>query len=277
MTDKPDRETWDLAMQVEQLLEGTLPATDAAELQNRIREEAATREYVARLLRLHGEMKASVRDRTRDPNLSFPLPPTALLPHRRLHPLWFICAAILALAATMVFTFRNAGSPAGEISATLEQSKFCRWGESSLPTTEGASLTAGHYELAEGMARFRFANGTTVVLEGPSYIEIVDGNRCRLRKGSLMAEVPSGADGFTVEIPGITISAGGSQFGVSADGSGKYVIQAIRNEIGVSPANGSPHVVREGERLTEDQDDPRNLPALRSSESANLALSPAVL
>lgn len=273
MKEKPDRITWDLAMSVERLLEGRLSPDETVILQDRIREEPSTREYVARLLRLHGEMKASVRDRTRDLNLSFPVTPPAPAP-RRIHSGWLFGIAIAAiLAAFVIPVVRKFMQP--EISAVLIRSKFCRWDETSQPTIEGSSITAGHYALAEGMASFRFSNGTVVVLEGPSVLEIIDGDHCRLRKGSLMAEAPAGSD-FTVEVPGIAISAADSQFGVSADGNGKYVVQAIRNPVKATTSDGTTTTVVEGDRFTDD-DDPRNLPPHRSSESANLALSPSVL
>ncbi|HEY1170829.1 MAG TPA: FecR domain-containing protein [Verrucomicrobiae bacterium] len=99
--------------------------------------------------------------------------------------------------------------------ATLIQAENCKWGPSELPTVQNAKLQAGTLSLLEGMATLRFENGTTLFLEAPTTIKLVDAMRCQVQEGSLVADVPPTARGFTVYTPELKAVDKGSRFGVT--------------------------------------------------------------
>jgi hypothetical protein len=93
-------------------------------------------------------------------------------------------AACLTLALAAI-PLRQDGSV-----ATLIRAQQCQWAGSSLPTNEGARLKPGMLDLIEGLAVLRFDSGAELVLEAPATLEVLDAMNCKLRRGTLVAEVP---------------------------------------------------------------------------------------
>jgi hypothetical protein len=83
--------------------------------------------------------------------------------------------------------------------ATLVQAENCKWAGSDLPTAVNSRLGAGTLALVEGIATLEFKNGAKVTIEAPAKLQIFNAMHCRLIEGSLTAEVPEPAHGFTVD------------------------------------------------------------------------------
>ena len=107
-----------------------------------------------------------------------------------------------------------------DIVATLTSTKAAKWAGGTLPTADGAQLTAGRLHLAEGNARLTFAQGAEVSLEGPAVLELVSRDRCVLVSGRLVANVPKEAIGFVVVTDAAELTDLGTEFGVNVGGSG---------------------------------------------------------
>ena len=110
-------------------------------------------------------------------------------------PVWWRYVATAAAAACLTLAFawipvRRDGSV-----ATLIRAQQCQWAGSSLPTNEGARLKPGMLDLIEGLAVLRFDSGAELVLEAPATLEVLDAMNCKLRRGTLVAEVPPQAKG----------------------------------------------------------------------------------
>ncbi len=99
--------------------------------------------------------------------------------------------------------------------ATLVKVQHCKWGSSDLPTKEQSKLGAGVLVLLEGMATLKYENGTTLFLEAPTTIRLIDDTRCRVMEGSVVAEIPPTARGFTIYTPELKAMDRGSRFGVT--------------------------------------------------------------
>lgn len=123
----------------------------------------------------------------------------------------FAALAACLLLAIGWFTSRSTESPAF---ATLTEVKAGKWDGGTLPTLEGARLTAGRLKLAEGLATIVFDSGAEVRLEGPADLELKDGAHCVLRGGRLVAKVPPPAIGFVVDTPTAELTDLGTEFGV---------------------------------------------------------------
>ncbi|MEY5026064.1 MAG: hypothetical protein RLZZ244_1592, partial [Verrucomicrobiota bacterium] len=94
--------------------------------------------------------------------------------------------------------------------------------------------------LAEGLAQIRFLSGADVTLEGPAELEILGPGLCRLHRGSFVAYVPAAARGFTVLTDSATLIDHGTDFGISADGTGHAKVHVMRGEVELRHANGQP-------------------------------------
>lgn len=160
------------------------------------------------------------------------------------HALTAAAAALIATGAVLLIEREPA--PA----ATLVKARACKWGNSALPTLEGARLKPGALELLEGMATLQFESGAQVVLEAPVSLEVVSAMECRVRKGTVVADVPPQAKGFTIHTPATKVVDYGTRFGVSAGEDGKCLVHVIEGLVEVERA-GEPgkKELRAGQRV----------------------------
>jgi len=152
-------------------------------------------------------------------------------------PVWWRHAITAAAAVCFTFgIFWLQNSRDGTV-ATLIRSQQCQWAGSSLPTVEGARLKPGVLDLIEGLAVLRFDSGAELVLEAPATVEVLDAMNCKLRRGTLVAEVPPEAKGFSVETKDAKVIDWGTKFGLSADDSGKYMVRVLEGLVEVEERN----------------------------------------
>ena len=212
---------------IERALDGLLSSDEWETLQRDIIADERLRErYVDRAF-LHGQLRA---ERHLLPRLvENDLAPVGQ--DARWQP--FVWAAAAALvSALLVFSFRPA--PAFEPVATLVEARDCKWAGSDLPTAEGARLGTGTLALVEGMATLQFESGATVTLEAPSTLEVLSKMRCRLVEGSLVADVPEPAHGFTVDTDSMEVVDLGTRFGVTASTFGNSQVHVFDGEVEVN-------------------------------------------
>ncbi len=147
-------------------------------------------------------------------------------------PLAWIAAAagIVLFGASLVLFFHGRPAP---VVATLIEAENCRWAGSDLPTVEGAGLSAGTLALTEGMATIRFASGATVTLEAPGVLEVESAMKCRLVEGSVVAEVPESAHGFTIDTAHMEVIDLGTRFGVTTTPLGNSNVFVFEGEVKV--------------------------------------------
>jgi ferric-dicitrate binding protein FerR (iron transport regulator) len=168
---------------------------------------------------------------------------------------WQVTAAAAAVAvlAGLVAGFRSGGGNGREAFATLELAEGCRWAGSDLPTAQGSRLGPGTLTLVEGMAVIRFDHGARLDLEAPTTLQIVHRDWCRLREGSLVAEVPEAAHGFVVDTPQMQVKDLGTRFGVTASGVGNSHVLVFEGEVEVAvasaPSGGPPRRLTTGNSL----------------------------
>jgi len=184
---------------------------------------------------------------------------------------WLKIAAALALLGLVGFAVSSQSVP--PTVATLTEAEGCRWEGSDLPTKEGARLGIGTLALAEGMATIQFDSGATVTLEAPAVLEVESTMRCRLVEGSVVADVPESAHGFTINTEKMEVIDLGTRFGVTTTpigGSHVFVfdgeVKVIRDEmaeaqhifggkslhLGAAPTTPDQEISREVEPIAQD-------------------------
>jgi hypothetical protein len=224
-------EQWNLLELWERARDGAINADEQTQLNELIRDNAEAR----RLLAETAMMEAQIREM--DIKQALPMAWTTSQ-DAQIYRSWswhlLTAAAAAIVAAGAVWLLTDNPSPV----ATLAKARCCKWGNSALPTLEGALLPPGMLELLEGMATLKFKSGAEVVLEAPVTLEVLSGMDCRVRKGTVVAEVPPQAKGFTIHTPETKIVDWGTRFGVSAGEDGKCLVHVIE---------GLVEVYREGE------------------------------
>lgn len=172
----------------------------------------------------------------RDPRL---LDEMKLTPAKREAPRNVIPMVALAAAACVflgLFIFQTTRRPAATKPAgvaVLTKSTNCKWASSTLPTAEGSHVPAGKLELVEGLATILFDSGAEISLEAPATLEILDRMNARLVSGTLVADVPPSAIGFTIDTKDAKVVDLGTRFGLSTNDEGKYLVQVIEGLVEV--------------------------------------------
>ncbi len=149
-------------------------------------------------------------------------------------------AAVGALAAAVAvgFFFARPREASPVTMATLTQAQNTKWAGSTLPTSERSKLGRGTLALVEGIATLKFESGATVTIEAPTKLEIVSAMYCRLLEGSVTAEVPPSAHGFTVETPDLRVVDLGTRFGVTAGAAGDSHVFVFEGEVKLDKPTG---------------------------------------
>ena len=228
---------WELLERCERARDGKLTASEETELDTLLRGDPEMRALFARSIHLDAELRYDPR-LVRDliPEETIPFPNSAVRRTRALIlPVLLAAAACLTMGAMIQsFVVKPKAPPAGPVTvATVVKASGCKWGGSTLPTAEGSRVVAGTFELMEGLATLRFDSGAEVVLEAPATLEIIDAMNCRLKRGTLVADVPHSAIGFTVDTKDAKVVDLGTRFGVSADDDGKYLVHVIEGLVEV--------------------------------------------
>ncbi|HYF36254.1 MAG TPA: DNRLRE domain-containing protein [Prosthecobacter sp.] len=209
---------WKLLEQWERARDGRLDEAEARALNEAILSDSEARRLLAEAALMDAELRLGGE------------PEPIAAPAREVrftHGLTAIAAAIVA--AGMVWMLLRDPEPV----ATLAKAHLCKWGNSELPTLEGGRLRPGMLELLEGIATLKFSSGAEVVLEAPVSLEVLSAMECRIKKGTVVAEVPPSAKGFTIHTPETKVVDFGTRFGVSAGEDGKCLVHVIEGLVEV--------------------------------------------
>lgn len=219
-------------------LDGLLTEAEWEQLQRDVLAEPKFKELYAERAWLHGQLQAERQM----------LPPLleASAPENRIVETSFWRPVIWAMAAAIVTAFLTATlRTKPETVATLVEAADCRWAGSDLPTAEGSRLGIGTLALVEGMATLEFESGAHVTLEAPSTLEVLSKMHCRLIEGSVVADVPEPAHGFTIDAPEVKVVDLGTRFGVTASRFGNSHVIVFDGEVEVERGGSG-----EAKRLT---------------------------
>jgi hypothetical protein len=232
-----ERDQWQLLELAERSLDGRLDEGERVALNALLRDNAEARELFARALHQHAELRFDehlTRGLTQ-PELA--MPAAAVKTRSLVASRWLRSAAVLAVLAVAgtAWVLGTSRGSSGKTIATVIKAKQCKWAGSTLPTAEGSRVTAGTLELVEGIATVKFDSGAEVVMEAPATLELTHAMACKLVRGTLVAQVPQSAKGFTVNTPDAKVVDFGTRFGVSTGEDGKYHVQVLEGLVEVSP------------------------------------------
>lgn len=150
---------------------------------------------------------------------------------RRINLIPFAAAA-LVLVAVLLWFWNTAppsarpGAPAVaqrpvvEERAILRGSPHAQWPHRKMPVDAAGRVTTDHIDLCAGLAELELPSGATMVLQGPTVIQLTGRNSVRLLLGRLTAYVPPRAAGFTLQAEGVRVVDLGTAFGIGQDSGG---------------------------------------------------------
>ncbi|MFD2158565.1 FecR domain-containing protein [Rubritalea tangerina] len=91
-------------------------------------------------------------------------------------------------------------------------------------------------EIDSGLVELVYSIGTRVILEGPARYRVTGVNGGNLAYGKFVAQVPPGAEGFTVDYPMGKVVDLGTEFGVDLRQGGDLSIGVFEGEVELHPA-----------------------------------------
>lgn len=120
----------------------------------------------------------------------------------------------------------------------------------------GGVVTDGTVDLRQGMVEMRSQRGVQVVVEAPARYRWLAEERLMVSEGRASAEVPPGAEGFTIVTPDTEVEDLGTRFGVSVDRQGRSEVHVFEGEVvarlrdGAASSGDKPaRSVRQGEAI----------------------------
>ena len=147
------------------------------------------------------------------------------------------------LGAAWMWFFAGGSNSGTAHFATMVRTDAARWESAGQPTADGSRLGAGRFKLTEGLATLAFDSGAEVILEGPAEIELVDAMNSILIGGTVVAEIPESAWGFTIETPTANVIDHGTRFAVNVDpGSGETQTEVFEGLVEVALPDGGKSV-----------------------------------
>jgi len=244
---KPD-EQWKLLELWERARDGKASAEETQHLNERILNDPEARKFIAGAVFLEAELRMEVGGDVAPPAAAAKAwngGRDATFLRKQLRTFSYAAAAAIIAGGAMWF----AGKQPAPV-ATLVKAQQYKWGNSALPTLEGGLLRPGTLELIEGMATLKFKSGAEVVMEAPVSLEVVSAMECRIASGTVVADVPQQAKGFTIQTPDTKIVDFGTRFGVSTSEDGKCLVHVISGLVEVNrKEQAAPQKLRTGERV----------------------------
>jgi hypothetical protein len=197
--------------------DGTITPEQALRLEQRLLNDAAARDYFFSITEIEAAMAGAMARLPQD------------LPVAR-HPVWhrwwrmaavfvmggFVGALMLKSLPSKPLPPAASKPPAAMVTGMLGVSWDGDPGERSLGLTAGVTES----KIVTGLLELTFASGTRAVIEGPAAFRVLGDNSMSLSRGKLVADVPKGAEGFTVTYPDGRIVDLGTEFGVEVEESG---------------------------------------------------------
>ena len=212
--------------------DGTIDAAGKAELEQRLRGDAAARQAYWEIARWHaafstwGEQHAGREEAEAEFR---PAGSAPVVPRRRIFSrlAWAgALAACLALAA--VFAWKAA---APQPLAQLTFGEDAVWGE-NVPLA-GAALGRGKYRLERGTVRFETTAGAVVTVAAPARFDFVAADRIEMMTGKLTARMLRQAGRLTVKIGDLEVRDLGTAFGIDANDAGRTLVSVFDGLVAV--------------------------------------------
>ncbi|MDF1860991.1 MAG: FecR domain-containing protein [Verrucomicrobiales bacterium] len=202
---------------LDRYLDGTIEPEELTLLDHELKEQPALRQELRSRIRLHGLLSDHYRQEDGDAGLTamapfLPLPPPTK--SRRLPALALAAAAVIALG---LYLFPRQGSPRDNEMAAVQRVANASW-ETGEVVEIGEVVSLEKRNLVEGFLEMEMANGIHIAIESPAVFQFLSEDRLRLDRGHLSAQVPEGAEGFTVVTSAGEVIDLGTRFGVSVEG-----------------------------------------------------------
>ena len=213
MTPTPPEDPFRLNRALDQLIEGSLTAEEAQEVQAWMKADPQVLSLYLDKMRMESLLK----------DHAWPAKPkmTKWRPSARQSLAWAAVAAVLISAISLLLRYDKSSGPALAEGTALPSIQFSA--ASVFDTTLARLPDDGRLQFGDGVimndgsVSIRLPSGVEAVLKSPSRFAITGPNRLKLDQGAGWFRVPLSAKGFTVDLPEMEVVDLGTIFTVSVD------------------------------------------------------------
>lgn len=225
----------DLPVLIDLYLDGTISASQMAELNALLRSDADARREFAEILNVDSALAAMAAGWAIEQEETLPpKPPARSIAWRSgptSAPRWIAAAACLAFLIGSVLLQRQ---DSRRVFATVEKAA----GVTNQFLVEGAPLRSESQQIAAGTVSLVSACGARIVIEAPAEFWFESAQRLHMKRGRLSADVPPAAKGFTVITPTGDAVDLGTRFGVDVPTTGAAEVHVFQGEV-ITKASGT--------------------------------------
>lgn len=236
----------ELRLLIDSSLDGTISATEMIRLESLLQDPAALEFYFSivsneALLPSALEARSQFSNKILRPRIQFTLIGLAA-------SLAFLVGLIIPSPLDPSPTLPVAASSSTSDAATITSIVSAVWENNSPPSLE-ITPNSPAISLKSGLMELTFASGVRTIIEGPASIKVDGRNEASMQAGRLVADVPKGAEGFTVNYAAGKVVDLGTEFSLYiAEDSPLAEVGVFKGEVEIYNANDSSPI-----RITQNQ------------------------
>lgn len=127
------------------------------------------------------------------------------------------------------------------------------WDDEATPYFTAGSVHAQRIAFMSGLVELTYASGVRVTLEGPADFTVSDSTSGRISTGKLVAYVPKGAEGFTVDYGNGQVVDLGTEFAMELCAGGKMELGVFDGEVELHLPGDSPLLLNRSQAIVHDR------------------------
>ena len=236
------------------VIDGTAEESELRELTALLRDHPDARDEYLKLMDLHAVLSTELVEPAAAPEVTTVSLGKAEPRQTTSSRLWVPIAIVSALAACLlvVITWDRQADPIvasnPQAFALLAQGTNAVWKTDAVDVGDRVGATT--LSLKSGIVRLEFDSGVEVTLQGPAEFHLNNVTTTLLTHGKLTANVPPGAEGFTVDTPSAQVVDLGTAFGIDTADDGFSSVTVFDGEVEVLPREATQkRLLTEGESV----------------------------
>ena len=147
----------------------------------------------------------------------------------------------------------SSAGPAPKLDARVTGMMGVVWDDEATPCLSAGSVHAQRVAFKSGLVELTYASGVRVTLEGPADFTVADSTSGRISAGKLVAYVPKGAEGFTVDYGNGQVVDLGTEFAMELCAGGKMELGVFDGEVELHLPGDSPLLLNRSQAIVHDR------------------------
>ncbi len=127
------------------------------------------------------------------------------------------------------------------------------WDDGTAPAFNDGSVSAQRVAFKSGLVELTYASGVRLTLEGPADFTVSDSTSGRIATGKLVAYVPKGAEGFTVDYGNGQVVDLGTEFAMELGANGKMELGVFEGEVELHLPGDAPLLLNRSQAMVHDR------------------------